>query len=76
MFKVYGKTHCKYCVAAIEDLDMFELDYEYVSLDDDLTMVYYVQRKAHMNTVPIIFEGDRLVGGYTELSNLLEKRFL
>jgi len=78
MYTVYGNSRCVYCGSAKELLRNHELDFEYKNIDEDHYMNEF-KIKMHelgiMNrvTIPQIYEGDRHIGGYTELKQELEE---
>lgn len=69
MVKVYTMSNCPFCEAAKMLLKQRGVEFSEVKLgmnDDDAWDALYAKSK--MKTVPQIFAGDRLVGGFTELS--------
>lgn len=69
--KVYTGENCPYCVRAKALLKERGIPYEEVKLGwDDDSAWDELAKKSGMQTVPQIFQGDRLIGGYTELAAL------
>jgi glutaredoxin len=75
IYIIYGITDCPACLRACADL--MENDIEYVFVETDFSPAFRtrIKNKWEWKTFPIIIksdlEGDNLIGGYTELSNLL-----
>lgn len=69
--KVYTGENCPYCVRAKALLKERGIDYQEVKLgwDDDQAWDD-LAKKSGMQTVPQIFNGETLIGGYTELAAL------
>lgn len=73
---MYGKTDCNYCIRAHTLLRMKELPYTYISTDTsedlkqkvrDLWMTVDNTRP----TLPLILIDGKIIGGYTELEQLI-----
>lgn len=68
---VYTMDYCPYCVAAKNLLKQNSVEFKEIKVadDDDATwdMLY---EKSGMKTMPQIFNGEELIGGYNELSSL------
>lgn len=60
-FTIYGKPDCIWCHRAIALLDKYEIDYQYKFVTDE------IRQQSGLGTVPIIYSGDKLIGGYAEL---------
>jgi glutaredoxin len=80
MFVIYSKPNCSFCVKAKALLDSKNIQYQEHILDIGQTKIpaesYFTveQLKAlvpNVRTVPQIFFGDILVGGFTELQKKL-----
>ncbi len=69
--KVYTIRPCPYCDRAKQLLKQRGVDFEeiLVSQDDDAEWER-LARLSGMQTMPQIFKGDRLIGGYSELAEL------
>lgn len=68
---VYTMAFCPYCERAKALLKQRGIPYQekLVPMDDDAQWDALYQRSG-MRTMPQIFAGDRLIGGYTELAEL------
>lgn len=68
---VYTMDFCPYCTAAKNLLKQHNIPFKEIKVaeDDDASwdMLY---EKSGMKTMPQIFNGDELIGGYNELSAL------
>ncbi|MCM2323468.1 MAG: glutaredoxin 3 [Oligoflexia bacterium] len=71
MVKIYTTDSCPYCTRAKALLQQRGVPFEEIriSWDDDAAWDE-LSRRSGMQTVPQIFAGDRLIGGYTELAQL------
>jgi glutaredoxin 3 len=67
---VYSTTWCTYCDRAKSLLKARGLEYTNVNLDDDPAFRGKLLELTGRMTVPQIFVGERLVGGFTELREL------
>jgi glutaredoxin 3 len=71
---VYTTEYCPYCVRAKDLLKRRGIAYEEVMLDEDDDQAWdELQKRSKMMTVPQIFGGENLIGGYTELAALDQK---
>lgn len=68
---IYGKKNCPFCIKAIKLCEDHSIDYDYHSLDDAPKLRDIIIQSG-MRTVPCIFEGSKLIGGYQELKQELE----
>jgi ribonucleoside-diphosphate reductase alpha subunit len=79
VFKIYGKTSCKYCrmsKSVLSSIDEYK-DFEYVSLDnDDVRQHFYKEmsdkQNIEINKVPQIYFNDQYIGGYDNLIEFLK----
>lgn len=72
--KVYTKGYCPYCVSAKNLLQSRGLQYREISVEEmDPEEWSTLMRESGMKTVPQIFFGDRLIGGFTDLQELDHK---
>lgn len=69
-YMIYGKPSCPYCERAKSLLHGLGLDYTYVDLSQDLSKLEEFKQQG-FRTVPIIYHGDTLVGGYAQLEEYL-----
>jgi glutaredoxin len=63
IFKVITTKGCSYCQAAKSLLTQNNLDYEELDAAEASELI----EKSYMRSFPIIFEGEDLVGGFTDL---------
>ncbi len=69
--QVYTLNPCPYCLRAKALLKQRGVPFEEIEVsrdDDDMRDKLYQQSK--MKTFPQIFHGDKLIGGYDQLSDL------
>lgn len=68
---VYTMEYCPYCVRAKQLLTQRQIPFREILVpEDDDTQWDELYRKSGMRTMPQIFYGDRLIGGYTDLAAL------
>jgi glutaredoxin 3 len=68
---VYTMNHCPYCLQAKRLLTQRGIPFREVLVgDDDDSMWDELFKKSGMRTMPQIFAGEKLIGGYRELSQL------
>jgi glutaredoxin 3 len=69
---VYSTTYCGYCRAAEELLRRHGIPFEKIDVtNDNATRETLVERAHGRRTVPVIFHGDEVIGGYVELAALI-----
>ena len=66
MYKVYGAQWCTFCNKAKSFLDMEGKDYTFVDIESDVEACKFIL-KEDAQTIPQIYLGDELVGGYSDL---------
>lgn len=67
---IYTKDYCPYCKHAKRLLDSKGVTYEEHDLEDKPEEFAALMKKTGMRTVPQIFIGETLVGGYTDMAAL------
>lgn len=68
---VYTKDNCPYCVAAKALLTQRGIPFKEIHISPDNDAEYKaLQARSGMRTVPQIFHGDKLIGGFDSLSKL------
>lgn len=68
---VYTMQYCPYCESAKRLLKQRGISYtETLVGDDDDAAWTALEKRSGMKTMPQIFKGERLIGGYQELSAL------
>jgi glutaredoxin 3 len=72
--KVYTMESCPYCVRAKQLLTQRKIPFQevLVPMDDDQQWDD-LYKLSGMRTMPQIFAGDRLIGGYSDLAELDQK---
>jgi GrxC family glutaredoxin len=69
--KIYTMDNCPYCDRAKALLNGRGIPFEEIKLaDDDEEAWEALIKRSGMQTVPQIFVGDELIGGYTDLAAL------
>lgn len=67
---VYSKDYCPYCDRAKALLKKKGVSFEAVELENDPEGFEALKAKTGWMTVPQIFIGDQMIGGYTDLAAL------
>jgi glutaredoxin 3 len=67
---IYGNTSCAYCGAARMLLAKKDVEFEDIVITDNLLRQKEMQERSGARSVPQIFVGDILVGGFEELCAL------
>jgi len=67
---IYGNTSCAYCGAARMLLTKKAVDFEDIVITDDPLKQKEMQERSGAHSVPQIFIGNTLVGGFDELCAL------
>lgn len=68
---IYTLPNCPYCVQAKDLLTKRGVEYKEVPVDrNDIDTINAIKEKNGMKTFPQIFNGDTLIGGYSELSKV------
>lgn len=70
---VWSKYHCPYCDQAKALLKQRGIAFEEKKIGDGYTREELLEAVPTARTVPQIFIGDELIGGFTELKAHLEK---
>jgi glutaredoxin len=78
-FKIICWTECPFCIKAKNLLIQQNEQFEYCSVDHSKSLLDHYKTIYNHNTVPIVIikeDGldDKLVGGYTELKQLYERK--
>ena len=71
-FTLYVTRYCGYCRIAERLLISRKLPYEVRDLTDDDDTRKRIVAQTGWHTLPIIFLGDRLIGGLNELSAMMQ----
>lgn len=67
---VYSKDYCPYCDRAKALLKRKGIPFKAIELENDPEGFEVLKAKTGWLTVPQIFIGDRMIGGYTDLAAL------
>lgn len=70
---VWSKYHCPYCDQAKALLKQRGIPFEEKKIGDGYTREELLEAVPTARTVPQIFIGEQLIGGFTELKAHLEK---
>ena len=74
MVTIYSMQQCSYCEAAKQLLKSRGIDFEEIKISKEDTAAWEtLYLRSQMKTVPQIFVGEILIGGFTELSKLDRK---
>jgi glutaredoxin 3 len=68
---VWSKDQCPYCVQAKSLLESRGIEYEERNVSQDWTREQLLEAVPTARTLPQIFLGEELVGGFTELRKKL-----
>lgn len=68
--KIYSKTYCPYCDRAKALLKSKGVPFEEINLEGKPDEMQALVQQTGMRTVPQIFIGGKLVGGFTDLAAL------
>lgn len=75
--KVYTMAYCPYCVAAKNLLKQNNVPFDEIMVpEEDDAQWDALYKKSGMKTMPQIFNGEELIGGYNELSQLNREKGL
>jgi len=70
LVKIYTTKFCPYCIRARLLLKDKGIEYQDISVDEDIVQMQEMVRLSGRHTVPQIWIGERHVGGYTDLRAL------
>lgn len=68
--KVYTTSYCPYCVRAKDLLSSLDVAYEEIDVTENDELRQEIIKKHNWMTVPAIFIGEELIGGYDDLNAL------
>ena len=68
--KVYTWSNCPYCVRAKNLLKQKGVPFEEINLDGKDAEFEALKAKTGWRTVPQIFIGEKMVGGFTDIADL------
>lgn len=72
MYKVYTKDNCKYCTFAKNLLITRNQMFIEIKLERDITYEDFIAEWPQVKTMPLILDGDRVIGGYDQLKEELD----
>jgi glutaredoxin 3 len=64
---LYSKESCSFCIRAKVLLEQSGVDFEYVDLTGDIDGQVELAKKTGRMTMPLVFVGDELIGGFEDL---------
>ncbi|MBT4917298.1 glutaredoxin 3 [Candidatus Peregrinibacteria bacterium] len=70
MVVIYSKGFCPYCKQAKALLTELNIEFEEHDVTDDPEALQKLTEKTGMMTVPQIFAGEELLGGYDDIAKL------
>jgi glutaredoxin len=68
---IWSKDACPFCDQAKKLLKLKDIDYEERNISKDWTREQLLSAVPDARTLPQIFLGDKLIGGFTELRKYL-----
>ena len=71
---VWSKYHCPYCDQAKALLTQKGIEFEEKKIGDGYTKEELLEAVPTARTVPQIFLGEQLIGGFTELKKYFEEQ--
>ena len=75
--RLYTRKWCGYCFAARRLLEKIGVDFEEIPLDAEPELRRSLAAaNGNWRTLPMVFIGDRFVGGYTELVDIHRRGLL
>lgn len=70
---VYSKDYCPYCDRAKSLLESKGVAFEAIELQDQPAEFQKLKERTGLMTVPQIFIGEQLIGGYSDMADLDRK---
>ena len=70
---VWSKDQCSFCVQAKNLLNSKNIEFEERNIQQDWTREQLLEAVPNARTVPQIFIDDKLIGGFTELRQHLQR---
>ena len=70
--KIYGTTICPFCEAAKELLKQKKIGFDFINFDEDPALRDKMSQDLNYYTVPMIFIGDKFIGGFMDLQKMQE----
>ena len=73
MYEIYCIANCPFCIRAKELLRETGKGFTEYAIDLQFGIGKNIMKRSLMNTVPIIYYNDELIGGYNDLKMYLNK---
>jgi|TARA_R100000388_G_C7142606_1_gene110696 glutaredoxin len=74
-FRLYTKSNCPYCHAAVQLLSQHQKEFELYGLDQQPELLNEIQSTYNWRTVPVVVEitegQEKFIGGFTDLKEYL-----
>lgn len=71
--KIYTTETCPYCISAKNLLKRLNVPYKEIMLEYGSEELRNLIKKTKFRTVPQIFIGDKMIGGYNELKDIIDE---
>lgn len=71
--KVYSTNYCPYCTRAKQLLKSKNIPFQEIDLTNDSELREKISGETGHQTVPMIFIGDKFIGGFDNLNALSQK---
>ncbi len=68
--KIYSKEHCPYCIKAKQLLKSKGISFDEVDVTHNQELRDKLESETGWMTVPMIFIGDKFIGGYDNLAQI------
>jgi glutaredoxin 3 len=69
---IYCAEPCPWCVKAKKLMDLNNIKYDEIKIDFDSVEFDKLVERTKMQTVPQIFFGEELIGGFPEIKELID----
>jgi len=73
MYEIYSVANCPFCLKAKDLIRETGKGFTEYAIDLKPEMHKNIMKKSLMNTVPIVYYKDELIGGYNDLKMYLNK---
>ena len=70
MVKIYTKDYCPYCKQAKSLIESLGVKFEEIDVTNSPEIIEKLIKKTGLMTVPQIFAGEELLGGYSDIAKL------
>lgn len=71
-YSIIVSPSCGFCSRAVDLLIESRVNFQMFTYEDPSKLLAEAKEKHNWPTVPIIWHGDKFIGGYTDLKRLLE----